>query len=143
MLEDHGRRATAAPPKATEAETCDDGGPGRIIMHSEHPPLIDPTGGDPASPWAPPRASARHLPCVDHLLRSRAGAALVAEHGHTPAWHMGHGRALDELATALRPLRRPVIGRAADDRLLPDLRFVEDALPSRRQLVPLHATLRR
>jgi L-seryl-tRNA(Ser) seleniumtransferase len=39
----------------------------------------------------------------------------------------GSGRALDELAAALRALPRPVIGRIADERLLLDLRCVEDA----------------
>ena len=38
----------------------------------------------------------------------------------------GVGGALDALATALRGLPRPVIGRIADDRLLLDLRCLED-----------------
>ncbi|RZL98740.1 MAG: L-seryl-tRNA(Sec) selenium transferase [Variovorax sp.] len=38
----------------------------------------------------------------------------------------GLGGALDALATALRGLPRPVIGRIADDRLLLDLRCLED-----------------
>ena len=38
----------------------------------------------------------------------------------------GMGTALDALATALRSLPRPVIGRISDDRLLLDLRCLED-----------------
>lgn len=49
-----------------------------------------------------------------------AGLALA------PADRKGSGRALDELATALRGLPLPVIGRIAEDRLLLDLRCLED-----------------
>lgn len=38
----------------------------------------------------------------------------------------GMGSALDALSTALRSLPRPVIGRISDDRLLLDLRCLED-----------------
>lgn len=48
-----------------------------------------------------------------------AGLALA------PVSPKGVGRALDELATALRELPQPVIGRIADDRLLLDLRCLE------------------
>jgi L-seryl-tRNA(Ser) seleniumtransferase len=51
-----------------------------------------------------------------------AGLALAPTGGRK-----GAGRALDELATALRHLPRPVIGRIAEDRLLLDLRGLEDA----------------
>jgi len=43
-----------------------------------------------------------------------------------PAGKKGAGRALDELATALRRLPTPVIGRIADDRLILDCRCLED-----------------
>lgn len=53
----------------------------------------------------------------------------------------GSGRALDELATALRGLPRPVIGRIADDRLLLDLRGLEQATLLTDQLPQLKAAL--
>ncbi|MBK9133803.1 MAG: L-seryl-tRNA(Sec) selenium transferase [Betaproteobacteria bacterium] len=51
------------------------------------------------------------------------------------------GRALDALADALRGLPTPVIGRIADDRLLLDLRCLEDARLLTGQLAALSATL--
>ncbi len=51
------------------------------------------------------------------------------------------GRALDELAAALRALPMPVIGRIADDRLLLDLRCLEDAGLLRNQLPALRRAL--
>ncbi len=53
----------------------------------------------------------------------------------------GVGRALDELATALRSLPMPVIGRIADDRLLLDLRCLEDVPAFTGQLPALAAAL--
>jgi len=46
-----------------------------------------------------------------------------------PLARKGAGRALDELAATLRGLPQPVIGRIADDRLLLDLRALEDGAP--------------
>ncbi|MBK8764433.1 MAG: L-seryl-tRNA(Sec) selenium transferase [Burkholderiaceae bacterium] len=51
------------------------------------------------------------------------------------------GRALDELAAALRALPVPVIGRIAEDRLLLDLRCLEDAGLLRTQLPALRRAL--
>ena len=51
------------------------------------------------------------------------------------------GRALDELAAALRALPVPVIGRITDDRLLLDLRCLEDAGLLRTQLPALRLAL--
>ncbi|MGY4829725.1 L-seryl-tRNA(Sec) selenium transferase [Sphaerotilaceae bacterium SBD11-9] len=53
----------------------------------------------------------------------------------------GIGTALDALATALRSLPQPVIGRIADDRLLLDLRCLEDGTGFATQLPALHARL--
>jgi L-seryl-tRNA(Ser) seleniumtransferase len=51
-----------------------------------------------------------------------------------PQQKKGTGRALDELAVALRSLPLPVIGRVAEDRLLLDLRCLEDEVPFVTQL---------
>jgi L-seryl-tRNA(Ser) seleniumtransferase len=59
-----------------------------------------------------------------------------------PLQKKGAGRALDELAAALRALPLPVIGRIAEDRLLLDLRCLEDADPFVAQLHALRAALR-
>jgi L-seryl-tRNA(Ser) seleniumtransferase len=59
-----------------------------------------------------------------------------------PLQKKGAGRALDELATALRGLPLPVIGRVADDRLLLDLRCLEDSAPFLSQLPDLRQALR-
>ena len=53
----------------------------------------------------------------------------------------GIGSALDALAAALRALPQPVIGRIAQDRLLLDLRCLEDASSFTRQLQALHELL--
>ncbi|WP_157085002.1 L-seryl-tRNA(Sec) selenium transferase [Hydrogenophaga palleronii] len=58
-----------------------------------------------------------------------------------PVQKKGAGRALDELATALRTLPLPVIGRVADDRLLLDLRCLEDSAPFVNQLPLLRQAL--
>jgi L-seryl-tRNA(Ser) seleniumtransferase len=58
-----------------------------------------------------------------------------------PLQKKGAGRALDELATALRGLPLPVIGRVADDRLLLDLRCLEDSAPFLSQLPDLRRAL--
>ena len=58
-----------------------------------------------------------------------------------PVQKKGAGRALDELATALRALPVPVIGRVADDRLLLDLRCLEDPQALVGQMAQLQAQL--
>lgn len=58
-----------------------------------------------------------------------------------PVQRPGTGRALDELAVRLRELPRPVIGRIADDRLLLDLRCLEDAALLTGQLASLREAL--
>ncbi len=64
-----------------------------------------------------------------------AGLALA------PLQKKGAGRALDALADTLRALPLPVIGRIADDRLLLDLRCLEDPAPFSAQLPALRAAL--
>ncbi len=58
-----------------------------------------------------------------------------------PLQKKGAGRALAALAAALRALPLPVIGRIADDRLLLDLRCLEDPAPFAAQLPALRAAL--
>ncbi|WP_218509653.1 L-seryl-tRNA(Sec) selenium transferase [Variovorax sp. dw_308] len=53
----------------------------------------------------------------------------------------GLGTALDAIATALRALPLPVIGRVAEDRLLLDLRCLEDSAAFEEQLPLLHEML--
>jgi len=65
-----------------------------------------------------------------------AGLALA------PLNSKGSGRALDELAAALRSLPLPVVGRIAADRLLLDLRCLEDAAPFVAQLPALTLKIR-
>jgi L-seryl-tRNA(Ser) seleniumtransferase len=54
----------------------------------------------------------------------------------------GRGRALDELAAALRALPQPVIGRIAEDQLWLDLRCLEQDQPLLGQLAALQQALR-
>jgi len=65
-----------------------------------------------------------------------AGLALA------PVARSGSGRALDRLSEALRQLPLPVIGRIASDRLLLDLRCLEDSGPFVAQLPELQRALR-
>ena len=65
-----------------------------------------------------------------------AGLALAPSTGKKDA-----GRALDKLATALRQLPRPVIARIADDRLLLDLRGLEQPTLLTDQLSLVQAAL--
>jgi L-seryl-tRNA(Ser) seleniumtransferase len=58
-----------------------------------------------------------------------------------PVGKKGIGRALDELSTALRALPTPVIGRVSEDRLLLDLRCLEDERTLAEQLPALQAAL--
>ncbi len=62
-------------------------------------------------------------------------------HGATRSAGKGGGRALEALATALRALPRPVIGRIADGHLLLDLRCLEDPTELADQLPALARAL--
>ena len=59
----------------------------------------------------------------------------------SPVARQGIGRALDELARTLRGLPVPVIGRISQDRLLLDLRCLEDAAALLDQLPALQIAL--
>jgi len=59
----------------------------------------------------------------------------------SPVVRKGIGRALDELARTLRALPLPVIGRISQDRLLLDLRCLEDASALLDQLPALQIAL--
>jgi len=101
----------------------------------------------------------RLLPAVADAVAPRFAAEVVALQGQigsgslpverlpsaglaiAPQQKKGAGRALDELAAALRALPLPVIGRIADDRLLLDLRCLEDAQPFVQQLPALKEAL--
>jgi L-seryl-tRNA(Ser) seleniumtransferase len=67
-----------------------------------------------------------------------ASAGLVVA---VPAGRRGAGTALEALARALRELPLPVIGRIAEDRLVLDLRCLEDPAPLLAQLPALRAAL--
>ena len=71
-----------------------------------------------------------------------ASAGLAIAPVQTGAGKRGQGRALDELALALRELSLPVIGRIAEGRLLLDLRCLEDPKAFVAQLPSLAAALR-
>ncbi len=59
----------------------------------------------------------------------------------SPVLRKGSGRALDELASALRALPQPIIGRVSEDRLLLDLRCLEDSSGLTAQLARLQQAL--
>ncbi len=59
-----------------------------------------------------------------------------------PLHKQGSGRALEELGRALRSLPLPVIGRVCENRLLLDLRCLEDAAPFTAQLALLKDALK-
>ena len=69
-------------------------------------------------------------------------AALALEPAGEAAARSQRGRALDRLATVLRALPVPVIGRIAEDRLLLDLRCLEDEAGFRAQWPALTEALR-
>ena len=99
------------------------------------------------------------LPMVAAAVEARFTASVVALQGQigsgslpverlpsaglaiAPLAKKGAGRALEELAAALRALPLPVIGRIAEDRLLLDLRCLEDAAPFIAQLPALKEAL--
>ena len=98
-----------------------------------------------------PRVAAAVAPrftveCIDLMGQIGSGSLPVerlpsAGLAIAPVQKKGSGRALDALSTALRALPWPVIGRIADDRLLLDLRCLEDPAPFVDQLPALRATL--
>lgn len=108
------------------------------------------------------RALAHELqPAVDAAVAPQFNVEVVALHGQIGSGSLpverlpsaglalvpagtgkkGLGTALDRLAHALRSLPLPVIGRIADDRLLLDLRCLEDSAPFVAQLTSLREAL--
>lgn len=103
----------------------------------------------------------RLLPAVQQAVAPRYAVSVVALQGQIgsgslpvdrlpshglaldPVERKGAGRALDALAAALRALPLPVIGRIADDRLLLDLRCLEDPAPLLDQLPSLSEAMQR
>ncbi|HEU5293913.1 MAG TPA: L-seryl-tRNA(Sec) selenium transferase [Burkholderiaceae bacterium] len=102
----------------------------------------------------------RLLPDVQRAVAPRYAASVVSLQGQIgsgslpverlpshglalePVERKGAGRALDALAAALRGLPLPVIGRIAEDRLLLDLRCLEDPAPLLAQMPSLSEALR-
>ena len=80
-------------------------------------------------------SSARARVTSKNTVPTAAGLALA------PTQKKGAGRALEELAGALRGLPLPVVGRVAEDRLLLDLRGLEEVQPFTAQLHALRAAL--
>jgi L-seryl-tRNA(Ser) seleniumtransferase len=111
-------------------------------------------------PQAAIRALAQALlPAVAEALAPRYAVSVVAMQGQigsgslpverlpsaglaiAPVQRQGTGRSLEALAVALRALPLPVIGRIAEDRLLLDLRCLEDDRALADQLPALRAAL--
>jgi len=91
-----------------------------------------------------PRYAASVVPLQGQIGSGSLPIDRLPSHGLAlePLERKGAGRALDTLSRALRGLPLPVIGRIADDRLLLDLRCLEDPAPFVSQLPSLMEALR-
>jgi L-seryl-tRNA(Ser) seleniumtransferase len=91
-----------------------------------------------------PRYAASVVPLQGQIGSGSLPIDRLPSHGLAlePLERKGSGRALDALSDALRALPLPVIGRIAEDRLLLDLRCLEDPAPFVSQLPLLTAALR-
>jgi L-seryl-tRNA(Ser) seleniumtransferase len=91
-----------------------------------------------------PRYAASVVPLQGQIGSGSLPIDRLPSHGLAlePLERKGAGRALDALSDALRALPLPVIGRIAEDRLLLDLRCLEDPAPFVSQLPSLMEALR-
>ena len=75
--------------------------------------------------------------CLSQIGSGSLPVDRLPSHAVTLAPADGRGKTLEQLATALRELEQPVIGRLKDGRLWLDLRSLEDEAAFRINLLPL------
>ncbi len=134
-------------PSPEAAEYCAQLGFDWLTIDAEHNPIDIRTLAHDLQPALAEAVAPRFNVAVVDLLGQIGSGSLPVERlasaglAIAPAQKKGSGRSLDELARALRALPQPVIGRVSEDRLLLDLRCLEDARPFTAQLAALRASL--